>query len=232
MSETRYLSCAETAKLVRKALKQEFPSVKFSVRSKTYSGGASINVRWTDGPTEKDVKAIAGVYAGGEFDGMIDMAFHVLTWLLPDGSAAWGKSPGTGGQRGSCPDYDYEKPHPDAELVSMGADYVFCNRDYTVSEERVGRDLCTLQGVEFTSIDMPHLCGDGDTQWLYHHVGRLLQRTTFKPGEVYAGVQHTPDDSNVHAWCGIVTVNPRDDAPDSLEELEAASDILDAHLEA
>lgn len=35
----RYLSCAETAKLVRQALKEAFPGVKFGVRSSTYSGG-------------------------------------------------------------------------------------------------------------------------------------------------------------------------------------------------
>ena len=41
---TRYLTCAETAKLVRKALKEAFPDVKFSVRSNVYSGGASLSV--------------------------------------------------------------------------------------------------------------------------------------------------------------------------------------------
>lgn len=30
---TRYLTCAETAKLVRKALKEAFPDVKFSVEA-------------------------------------------------------------------------------------------------------------------------------------------------------------------------------------------------------
>lgn len=41
---TKYLSCAETAKLIRQALKEAFPDMKFGVRSKTYSGGASIDV--------------------------------------------------------------------------------------------------------------------------------------------------------------------------------------------
>lgn len=49
----------ETAKLIRKELKQQFPKVKFSVRTSTYSMGASIDIRWTDFPTEKLVmKAI------------------------------------------------------------------------------------------------------------------------------------------------------------------------------
>ncbi|WP_180273430.1 LPD29 domain-containing protein [Pseudomonas amygdali] len=33
---TRYLTCAETAKLVRKSLKEAFPDAKFSVRGNTY----------------------------------------------------------------------------------------------------------------------------------------------------------------------------------------------------
>jgi Large polyvalent protein associated domain 29 len=53
----KYLSCADTAKLIRAALKKTFLRVKFSVRSKTYSGGASVTVHWTDGPTAKQVDA-------------------------------------------------------------------------------------------------------------------------------------------------------------------------------
>lgn len=69
---TSYLTCAETAKLVRQALKESFPGVKFSVRSDTYAGGASIDVGWTDGPTSKQVDQILGAFEGAYFDGMID----------------------------------------------------------------------------------------------------------------------------------------------------------------
>lgn len=72
----RYLSCAETAKLVRKALKEAFPEIKFSVRSDTYSGGASIRVRWTGGPITSQVEAIAKVFEGADFDGMTDYKSH------------------------------------------------------------------------------------------------------------------------------------------------------------
>jgi hypothetical protein len=72
MSNTQYLSCAETAKLVRAALKESFPGVKFAVRSSVYSGGASINIRYTDGPTYEQVKAVAGMFEGAYFDGMTD----------------------------------------------------------------------------------------------------------------------------------------------------------------
>ena len=72
-AKRRYLSCAETAKLVRAALKASFPGVTFSVKSKTYSGGASITVGWTDGPTTKEVEHVSKQFEGADFDGMIDL---------------------------------------------------------------------------------------------------------------------------------------------------------------
>lgn len=72
MSNTQYLTCAETAKLVRAALKESFPGVKFSVKSSTYAGGASINVSYIDGPTAAQVEAVAKVFQGAYFDGMTD----------------------------------------------------------------------------------------------------------------------------------------------------------------
>ena len=68
----QYFSCAETAKLVRAALKESFPGVKFSVRSSVYSGGASINVSYVDGPEYGQVKAVVGMFEGRYFDGMTD----------------------------------------------------------------------------------------------------------------------------------------------------------------
>lgn len=76
-TEKTYVSCADTAKLVRKSLKAVFPDVVFSVRSKTYSGGASIDVSWTDGPRTRKVEAIAKRFEGASFDGMIDLKSSV-----------------------------------------------------------------------------------------------------------------------------------------------------------
>jgi hypothetical protein len=70
--DRKYLTVTDTAKLIRAALKESFPSVKFSVRSKSYSGGSSINIGWTDGPTSAQVDAVADQFEGGYFDGMID----------------------------------------------------------------------------------------------------------------------------------------------------------------
>lgn len=79
--QREYLSVTDTAKLIRQALKEAFPGVKFSVRSDSYSGGASIRIKWTDGPNAKQVDAIAQQFAGGYFDGMTDYKGAVYSRL-------------------------------------------------------------------------------------------------------------------------------------------------------
>lgn len=69
---TKYFTCAETAKMVRTALKEAFPDIKFSVRSSVYRGGASIRVGYIDGPNANQVEAVAKVFEGAYFDGMQD----------------------------------------------------------------------------------------------------------------------------------------------------------------
>lgn len=68
----KHLTCAQTAAIVRKALKEAFPGVKFSVKSKTYSMGASMSVAWTDGPNIAQVEAVTNRFEGSYFDGMQD----------------------------------------------------------------------------------------------------------------------------------------------------------------
>lgn len=143
MTDARYLSCAETAKLVRAALKRNFPRVKFSVRSSTYSGGASIDVQWTDGPAFSLVEPILKQYERSRFDSSIDMAISRSSWLLPDGRAIVAKDPGTAGQRGSLSAQSNAKPHAGAVLVRFGADYVTGRRDHT--PRLVARVLAKLE---------------------------------------------------------------------------------------
>jgi len=119
---TTYYTCPETAKLIRKALKQSFPGVKFSVRSDQYSMGASIRVRWTDGPRQKVVESVAGEFAGATFDGMTDCKnYHSDTHVKLDGN----------------------------ELVEVrvryGADFVFCDREITNESERVAEAEATIR---------------------------------------------------------------------------------------
>lgn len=67
---------SETAKKVRKALKEAFPDYParhFSVRSSSYSGGSSLSVNWDDYPTQKDVNAVVKKFESAGYDGMQDM---------------------------------------------------------------------------------------------------------------------------------------------------------------
>lgn len=66
-------SLTETAAEARKSLKKAFPGQKFSVRSKAYSGGCSIDVSWTDGPTRSEVEAVVGHMHQCTFDSMTDL---------------------------------------------------------------------------------------------------------------------------------------------------------------
>ncbi|RYD64734.1 MAG: hypothetical protein EOP83_09020 [Verrucomicrobiaceae bacterium] len=58
---SRMIHGAEQGKMVRAALKQAFPGIKFSVTSKD-----CIRVCWTNGPTKKDVATIVDTFAGGK----------------------------------------------------------------------------------------------------------------------------------------------------------------------
>ena len=153
MSE--YISVTSTAKLIRVALKKAFPAVKFSVRSDSYAGGASIRVKWLDGPLAKEVEKVVKSYSSGGFDGSIDMKYSSDEWLMPDGSVSLAKSRGTVGSMGYVSAYDYPAPGPGAKLVHFGANYVFCNREisaatYTAAATKV----CADYGVELPKIEV------------------------------------------------------------------------------
>jgi hypothetical protein len=64
---------AQCAKDLVSELRRNFPaSVKFSGKSKSYSGGNSVNISWEMGPTTKQVERYANKYQQGDFDGMTD----------------------------------------------------------------------------------------------------------------------------------------------------------------
>lgn len=127
MPEKTYFTCAETAKLIRAALKKAFPGVKFGVVSKTYSGGASITVKIpAGGPAGPEVRKVTDLYSGAGFDGMNDLKFYYSHWLMPDGTVTVAKSTGSGA---SYEPFSNPAPHPDAKLVHFGADFIFVHRD-------------------------------------------------------------------------------------------------------
>jgi hypothetical protein len=92
----------KVAKLIRAALKEEFPTAKFSVRSHSYSMGSSITIYWTDGPVDeyatgplhtdhgvKEVRPIARYFAGATFDGRDDSK-HYHDTVVGNASVAFG----------------------------------------------------------------------------------------------------------------------------------------------
>lgn len=198
----RWISTVDTAKLIRSVLKRAFPGTKFSVRSRSYSGGSAILIRWTDGPTDLEVSGLTDGFEGGGFDGSIDLAYYIESWLRPDGTATPARSPGTEGSRGSVPAFDNPRPQPDAELVAFSAKYVSTSRETSLDLERIGRDLCELQGREFVDLNQRGLMGTGDPRDLYEHVARLLAQTSIPTGAVYAGLQRF-DGSDPFAWAAI-----------------------------
>lgn len=129
-NQVEYLSVTDTAKLVRKALKAAFPAVKFSVRSSSYAGGASIDVRWDNGPTCKAVDEIVKVYEGKGFDGMIDMAYSKYSFIAADGSVGFASTKGTEGSMGVVSAKANELPQG-AKVVRFGSDYVCTSRTVT-----------------------------------------------------------------------------------------------------
>lgn len=81
--ETIRYSTTETAKLIRKELKEKFPTIKFSVRSDIYSGGSSINVYFSAPRNEEgfalraEINKIIKTFQGATFDGMTDMKDYI-----------------------------------------------------------------------------------------------------------------------------------------------------------
>lgn len=175
-ARAEYLTCAETAKLLRGALKRQFPGVKFSVRSHTYSGGASIDVRWTDGPTSAAVDAVCNPYKGADFDGMVDLKTYSQHWLQPDGSAAVAYA---GAQGSTRPEVIGDPPGPAARLVHFGADFIFAERD--VSPE--WRAAIVEHFEQVIGRPLPR----DDREWYRVMVPLSVDRTT---GELYHMVEH------------------------------------------
>ena len=68
----RWIDAADVARMIRRALRTVFPGQKFSVRTSKYSGGASVRIRWTDGPHATQVLAVCNRYQAKAFDGMTD----------------------------------------------------------------------------------------------------------------------------------------------------------------
>lgn len=70
------LDPVESGKALRKALRNEFPGTKFSVRMSRGTAYGYFTVQWTDGPTAEAVHGVTDRFQGETFDGMTDSVEH------------------------------------------------------------------------------------------------------------------------------------------------------------
>ena len=63
-TQGKYLRTGEVSRNLRAVLKFEFPGVKFSVNSDSFSGGDSATIRWVDGPDFASVNRIVDAFQG------------------------------------------------------------------------------------------------------------------------------------------------------------------------
>lgn len=163
-------------------LQHVFPGIKFTVRSSSFSGGDSIDLRWSLGPTSKEVRAIAGKYQEGHFDGMID--------LYENDHSAHGEA---------------------IDKVLGRAKYVSESRNFPDDlYEKIGRALCALQHVDYDGPYTRFLFGQHDRYDLQSHVTQLLSRTSFNAGESYLDVETVPfeERDSGNDWCRIIKTAP------------------------
>jgi hypothetical protein len=120
-------SGAQVSKQIKKELTEAFKNIKFSVRYSSYSGGNSIRVTWSAGPTVSEVEKITGKFQSGYFDGMQDMYIHENTTIIDDS--------GTVANLG-------------------GVDYVFTDREFSEEFKNKAIDkLCKITNVEYYGND-------------------------------------------------------------------------------
>ncbi|HZA71487.1 MAG TPA: LPD29 domain-containing protein [Propionibacteriaceae bacterium] len=120
-AKARYIDTAEVAKMMRPQLRRTFPGVKFSVRISRYSGGSSIDIRWTDGPTVKQVEAVTHAFQSARFDGMIDLQYSANSWYCATHGARVAETYGHGmGDDGPVE----SRCCAAAELVHFGSGYI------------------------------------------------------------------------------------------------------------
>jgi len=80
----RHISTVETAKMVRKLLKANYPGTKFSVISKS-----GVRIVWADGPSKAQVKKLLAPFEGKHYDGQYERTEYAHSWILADGSVVF-----------------------------------------------------------------------------------------------------------------------------------------------
>ena len=81
-----HASAPESAKALKRVLREAFPATTFSVKLSRGTGYGYCHVSWTDGPTVGVVDAVCAPFEGEGFDGMTDSSYSKFG-TLPDGRA-------------------------------------------------------------------------------------------------------------------------------------------------
>lgn len=181
---------ARGAENLRRQLTEAFPGVKFRCRSESFSGGDSIDVTWTDGPTVTAVRKFSDRYAEGHFDGMADIYEDDRDNPWPD---LFGGAKYVGASRGFRPELElavarlYARQH--ADFKDHGDSDEELNRSIHngcewVSPVCVARRIlhlhtipagATVAGLDYIQRDDPRR--DSDPGWTYS--GSLPYRITW-----------------------------------------------------
>lgn len=64
---------ALASKMIKKELKEKFPTIKFAVHSQNYAGGDSVHIQYENGVPSKEVDKVVAKYQYGNFNGMEDI---------------------------------------------------------------------------------------------------------------------------------------------------------------
>lgn len=67
----------DTGKAIRRALRDAFPGVKFSLRGSRGTGYGWFSLSWTDGPTTTQVDQVTHSFRSSYFDGMDDSTHQI-----------------------------------------------------------------------------------------------------------------------------------------------------------
>lgn len=176
-AEKTYIPAKDVAKIIRADLKRRFRyhygPIGFTVRT----DGNAVNVRWTDGPTTGMVREVIDRYAGGGFDGMIDMAYYCRHWQKPDGSLHYAGTSGTEGSMGSVSAEDFPAPCDGCRLVQLGSKYVFAQRDVSDAAMAVIRaEVVAKFGIVNPSDEgeWRDKCGDWNTTVVWREANRRI----------------------------------------------------------
>jgi hypothetical protein len=159
---------ARVAKNIRRELRDAFPGVKFSVRSDSFSGGDSVDIRWSLGPSSGAVEKITAKYQQGSFNGMIDLY-----------------------------EYDDSIESRAVAEVLGQVKYVSPSREIPEHiRETIGRSLCECYGVEFENLNQPspQPCNGSGRGYLSEDVYRVLCCIDCPPHAEPIGLERIPAD--------------------------------------